>query len=254
MPTIILAPYHLGSKSARSISNAISGSYRIRPVNSRYVWRPHHRVVNWGRSHVSFPVALNQAEAVQAAINKQRTWDRLSCRGIGTVSYRVDTPSAREWLNSGVVLYYRETLTGHGGNGIRVFHTVAELDEARLPLYATYTKRFPVHREFRCTVVRDEIVLVSEKKKRTGVEADQYVRNHAGGWVFCRNDLNPYPEAIKEQSIAAIKALGLDFGGVDIAIDKENNTCVFEVNTAPGVEGSAVQLLAAALERAVCSS
>ena len=254
MPTIILAPYNIGSQSARRVSNAISGSYRIRPIASRYVWRSHHRIVNWGRSHVPFSVALNQAAAVQAAVNKQCTWDRLSCRGIGTVSYRVDTPSAREWLDSGVVLYARETLTGHGGRGIRVLRSVEELDEARLPLYTTYTKRFPVHREFRVTIVKDEIVLVSEKKKRTGVEANQYVRNHAGGWVFCRNDLSPYPEAIKEQSIAAIKALGLDFGGIDIAIDRENNTCVFEVNTAPGVEGTAVQLLADALVRAVCSS
>jgi glutathione synthase/RimK-type ligase-like ATP-grasp enzyme len=60
------------------------------------------------------------------------------------------------------------------------------------------------------------------------------MRSHVD-WVFCVYNLTPYPNIIKEQSIAAVKALGLDFGGVDISIDKEGHACVFEVNTAPWI-------------------
>ena len=89
--------------------------------------------------------------------------------------------------------------------------------------------------------------MVSEKKKRQGTNPDRLVRSH-GDWVFCRNNLAPYPDTIKQQAIAAVQALGLDFGGVDIALDTEHNTCVFEVNTAPGLTGTAVEILADALK------
>ena len=39
----------------------------------------------------------------------------------------------------------------------------------------------------------------------------------------------------------AIDAIGLDFGAVDVGYDEKTNTCVvYEINTAPGIEGSTV--------------
>ena len=46
----------------------------------------------------------------------------------------------------------------------------------------------------------------------------------------------------KEKRNAAIKALGLDFGAVDIIYNEaEDQHYVLEVNTAPGLEGTTLQ-------------
>jgi D-alanine-D-alanine ligase-like ATP-grasp enzyme len=66
------------------------------------------------------------------------------------------------------------------------------------------------------------------------------VRNHDNGFIFVRNDVKA-PSSVEEQAVRAIKALGLDFGAVDIIWnDKQQKAYVLEVNTAPGLEGSTV--------------
>ena len=64
------------------------------------------------------------------------------------------------------------------------------------------------------------------------------IRNHANGWVYTRAEILPSEELLSS-SIEAVKLLGLNFGAVDIGhrlID--NKLFVFEVNTAPGLEGT----------------
>ena len=43
--------------------------------------------------------------------------------------------------------------------------------------------------------------------------------------------------AIRKLAVRAVEALGLDFGAVDIGRDISDKLFVFEVNTAPGIEG-----------------
>jgi len=42
---------------------------------------------------------------------------------------------------------------------------------------------------------------------------------------------------VAQASVDCINALGLDFGAVDIGIDAQGNVAVFEVNSAPALEG-----------------
>lgn len=250
---VLIAPYKLSSMGAKEIANEL-GAIRIKPERSRYRYRNGDAVINWGRSGVlPFPVALNKPEAVYCAINKRVTWDTLSSRGVPTVSYTRSVEEARQWLESGTPVYIRETLTGYGGAGIHVFtegNDMADFLSSRLSGVACFTKGFPLRREFRVHVVGTNAVLVSEKKKRAGTNPDPLIRSH-GDWVFCRNNLDPYPDTVKQQAIAAVQALGLDFGGVDIGLDRQHNVCVFEVNTAPGITGIAVEVMAAALREAI---
>ena len=48
-------------------------------------------------------------------------------------------------------------------------------------------------------------------------------------------------DTLKEAAVKAVNSLGLDFGAVDICEDEEGNPYVFEVNTAPGIEGTTVE-------------
>ncbi len=86
-----------------------------------------------------------------------------------------------------------------------------------------------------------------EKKMKSGVKPENpYVRNVENGWVFCREDIAVF-EDVKALAIEAIRALGLDFGAVDIIRTKKGRNYVLEVNTAVGMEGTTVEKYRTAL-------
>ena len=81
---------------------------------------------------------------------------------------------------------------------------------------------------------------MQQKKKRHGVIDGSGIRNHANGWVFARVDITP-PAKLIEAAIEAVKLLKLDFGAVDVGYrERDDKVFVFEVNTAPGIEGTTV--------------
>jgi glutathione synthase/RimK-type ligase-like ATP-grasp enzyme len=89
---------------------------------------------------------------------------------------------------------------------------------------------------------------VQQKRRRNGdaLTGDAaLIRNAANGWVFAVNDVRftspEIEEKVRSYSVAAVKALGLDFGAVDIIVNKKGTEAyVLEVNTAPGIESPTV--------------
>jgi glutathione synthase/RimK-type ligase-like ATP-grasp enzyme len=65
------------------------------------------------------------------------------------------------------------------------------------------------------------------------------VRNHGADYVFRRNNLT-VPDGLDAVGVAALKALGLDFGAIDMA-HTSSGWKVIEVNTACGLVGSTPQ-------------
>jgi D-alanine-D-alanine ligase-like ATP-grasp enzyme len=84
------------------------------------------------------------------------------------------------------------------------------------------------------------VIFAQEKKRKSNSEqtADQkLIRNHANGWVFCPLELDDVSEDSKNAAVAACAALGLDFGAVDLVVDKRDRLpYILEVNTAPGLQ------------------
>jgi glutathione synthase/RimK-type ligase-like ATP-grasp enzyme len=79
------------------------------------------------------------------------------------------------------------------------------------------------------------------------------IRSWNNGWVFCHENVQAPPK-VCEVAIQAVESLGLDFGAVDIGFrEKEGKAFVFEVNTAPGIEGTTVRHYVEAVRRA-CNS
>jgi len=71
------------------------------------------------------------------------------------------------------------------------------------------------------------------------------IRNHNNGWAFVENSVSfPSAESKEEvcrEAIAAVDCCGLDFGAVDVVLGKEDEKAyVLEVNTAPGLESTAL--------------
>jgi glutathione synthase/RimK-type ligase-like ATP-grasp enzyme len=97
-------------------------------------------------------------------------------------------------------------------------------------------------------VVGDEVITYQKKvpiSSRTDHDYD--IRTTAGGWGFeVVEDERNIPSNIDEECILAIKALGLDFGGVDVA-EVCNKAYVLEVNTAPHLTPYSARKMAQAL-------
>lgn len=71
---------------------------------------------------------------------------------------------------------------------------------------------------------------------------DPIIRSNTRGWKFA--SVSKYPDDIKTQAIAAVAALGLSFGAVDVGVlydeasSAKKEAIVIEVNTGPGLSGT----------------
>jgi len=227
-------PYKLGSVSAKRLARTL-GTLRVSPS---YNARRKDVIVNWGNStppHFRWMEQdLNKPHAISLASNKLNTFLEFRSKSFTDVPDWTTNPSeAQHWLDLGLKVYCRTTTRGHSGNGIIICNDGDKL--AYAPLYTLHTKH---KHEYRVHVFRGQVLDIQMKRKRNGAVGGTGIRNHANGWVYARAEIAPSEELLSS-ACKAVKLLGLDFGAVDIGhrvID--NKFFVFEVNTAPGLEGT----------------
>jgi len=228
---------YLGVKRLRVPTSALSGGAR---TGSQFRGKYSDVVINWGngKGNVGNARQINNLQNVQLASNKLSTLGRLIEEGVRTPNFLTEQPRAYE----GETYVARTTLYGHSGEGI-VVGKIGELPGA--PLYVEYIKKTA---EYRVIVVGDEAVDVKQKLKKRDFEGDrsEYVWNCDNGYIFARNDIT-IPTGLNELGVAAVKALGLDFGAVDIIQDEGGRLYVLEVNTAFGLEGQTISLVGDAI-------
>ena len=101
-------------------------------------------------------------------------------------------------------------------------------------------------------VVGDRVVDVKLKKKKREWEGerDKYVWNHSNGYTFTRN-VGEYNLNVHTLGVDAVKALGLNYGAVDIIEDSQGELYVLEVNTAFGLEGTTIELVGDAIKQLI---
>ena len=232
----IIYPYKMTSESAKDLARGL-GAKRVFP-DGRYRPKDNHIVINWGNS--TYPEwrynpfkMLNDPLRVSNACNKLKTFQLLNERGVNIPDFTQNKTVTTWWLEQEHKVFCRTSLTGHSGQGIILASTPEEVVNA--PLYTKYTK---CKYEYRVHVFQGHIIDFVRKKKRAGVDVNQYIRSCDNGWVFCREGVE-LPECVKEQALKAIQALGLDFGAVDIGYNtREDKAYIYEINTAPGLQGS----------------
>jgi glutathione synthase/RimK-type ligase-like ATP-grasp enzyme len=252
--TIKILPYNLGSASAKLLSNAL-GCLRLKTRGSSYVPKRGDIVINWGY-HGPLPASyfntqgftlLNSPSRVINAVNKIRCFERLKELGVKHPLFWTNKEEARQWLHEGEgtrKLVCRTIVNGQEGRGIII--CTNPLDIPDCPLYTQYIKK---KAEYRIHAVAKYVhdgdystyaISASRKGLRQGMEPND-VRNTANGYVFVRTSLDDVPDKVLKEAGKAILALGLDFGGVDVVWNEHyQEAYVLEVNTAPGIEGSAV--------------
>lgn len=243
---LILYPYNLGSQSARNLAGVFE-TRRVRP-NGKYRYRRNHLVVNWGNGHIpqwgtvqALANMINKPQNVSITADKLRAFQRLNegaCRDF-LVPWTTRREEAVAWLRNPVyaglknAVVCRKLTRAYSGRGIVFAENEEQVEPA--PLYTRYK---PKETEFRVHVsTRYGIIDAQEKRRRNDQELlDKYIRSYDNGWVFCREEVL-LPEQVKEAAMLAVSSLGLDFGAVDIGYHSRHGVAIYEVNTAPGLEG-----------------
>lgn len=185
----------------------------------------------FGTAHV-----INSQSALNNAANKLNALNTMSRAGVSVVPYTTDRTTAIGWSATGDMVYARTTLNGHSGEGIEV---ITQDNMGNMPVAPLYTKGITgQRREWRIHVFDGVITHVQVKRRRNGYAEDpnyrEDVRNHSTGWIYATENINP-SQAVLRNAVEAVRAMGLDFGAVDV-ISHRDNAWVLEVNTAAGLQ------------------
>lgn len=258
----------LGATVLRASGSAFAGGANRTLIN----WGMRNEEINRLWRLAQPHLRLNNPSSVARASNKLTALQTMRQGNVSVVPYWTgeSIADAYNFANNGGRVYARTELTGHSGAGIRLIlpRSDQQRDErtGNIPRWwvdserqstglgqfrvdfgncQLFTQGISGHRhEWRAHVFRGQVILLQLKMRREGFQDnDGYtslVRNQDTGWVysvnFDRSDLTGI-DLVEAQAIAAIEALGLDFGAVDIIQKKRETDQVFvlEVNTAPGL-------------------
>lgn len=242
---------HSASNGANSIRDYLKDQgvnvKILKTSGSRYTGNPHDVVLNWGStslrgltSDVQFLV--NLPSGIEIASDKIKTFSKLSENISANIpEWTVSSSEAKRWVEMGRVVYCRVLTRASQGRGIVVARTMEEVVAA--PLYTVKCLR---NREVRIHVFGGKVIDFCQKKKMSeerleedGITYSNDVRSHGNGWVFSRDGV-AIPEDAQQAAIRAVSELGLYFGAVDMALSL-GQPRIFEINTAPGLEGTTLE-------------
>lgn len=181
---------------------------------------------------------VNQRSAISNNVDKFGSLRRMDDAGVPVPNF------SRSPRDIGYPAFGRGS-SHEGGTDI----VVVENDlQARQSGSDYFTEYIQSQSEFRVHVVDGTIEKLSEKIAREVSEEDgrhPVIRNYDNGWRFLRPQ-SGRPAGVV-QAIAAVRAMELDFGAVDMIFDEENNPYVLEVNTAPSADPPTIQTYGEAL-------
>lgn len=234
------------SESGTSLAAALN-TKRVRP-DGRYYPRRGDLIINWGCPELprwwgnrAVNQTLNAPQFVRNASNKFSTLDILKRAGDPVVEFTNNLEEARQWFAQPIygkklnAVLCRTLTKANSGRGIVLAKTPEELVSA--PLFTRYK---PKSQEYRVHVWNGSMLDAQEKRRVNGFAeaegANPYIRNHPNGWVFCRENVD-IPEDVEIAAIEAVAHLNLHFGAVDIGYHPEFGVGIYEINTAPGIEG-----------------
>lgn len=130
----------------------------------------------------------------------------------------------------------------------RSFRHVGGNDLLTIPEAPDYfSKKEEIVEEFRVHSFLGKSIKAGVKVVREGVDApNPWIRSLNGGWRI-RYDGFESRKEMREVAAAAVKALGLDFGAVDLGRLRGGGLIVLEVNKAPGLGDGTVNTYARAI-------
>lgn len=220
------------SKSAYALAQAL-GAQRLRELQTVPFGST---IINWGDGLS----CLNGSRVINPApltcTNKIATFNKLREHNVSIPEYTTD----RNAVTRGDTWLARHSVTGSGGRGIAIINPGDPVPDAPL-----YTKLIPKRWEVRVHVAKGRngpyyCFDQQQKMPKSDVPNDPTVWSHDNGYAFVRNHMSIPNTALNNcilQGLRAVKALGMDFGAVDVVHDG-TTAFILEVNSAPGIEGT----------------
>jgi hypothetical protein len=238
----VIITYKHSNRTSAKLATALECPRHILGEDS-YEWHENDLIINWGCGHrLGVPQEaniLNKYQNVLKSVNKETTFEYLQNYGVSIPPRTRIREIAESWIDQGEIVFCRQDLEGCNGAGIIVARTKEQLVPAQL-----YTKYVGNDREFRVHVFKGEAIFWTEKVVAYDASPNPNPLIKSGndwsmGWV------DDIPDVVKREAIDATKALGLDFGAIDIGYARGRNLVgsvinygwVFETNTAPGAFG-----------------
>lgn len=225
-------PWSMHSEPAEKLRNVLSNKldYKVFKVfaNKGFEPRPGQAILDWGRSDIpkwDRPDLnwLNHPDKVRNAVDKLRSFARFEHYGVNCVPFTRHYQKAAFWLETDKWVVCRQDTSGYDGKGLFLAKTPNQLVPAPL-----YTQFIQSTREFRAYIFRGEGIDLLEKKDGS----NPYIRTDGNDWSYQRT--SHWPAEWEVEARKAVKACGLDFGGVDMLWDG-HKWWVLEVNTAPDI-------------------
>ena len=259
----------------RIITNAVSDGARalgeklaelgvdVSRVRASSVKTPRRLNIKWGcfaMNNMDFGGPILNGNSCDNSLNKLLCFQVLRAAGVPVPDFTTGREVADGWLRDGCRrVYERHSLRGSEGDGIVVVEADAEgtiIGDAlgTAPLYVK--GMHGIRREYRIHVFHKngvQRVFIQQKRRRNGVPEDERtsgaIRNLANGWIFAHNDVVIPRQQTIDAAVGAIKALNLNFGGVDLIEmdDITKGSVVLEINCAPGLQGGTLDFYAQAI-------
>lgn len=194
----------------------------------------------WGDTVINNEVRwLNPSNVVMRSVNKIDTFRALRQLRVPIPEITSHSHVAQTWLDSGHCVLARTEVEGRDGSGLVVMTSPRQLVSAEL--YTLYEEK---DAEFRVHVWggvafwgQIRVPIEDTENKYYRPSPDRRIRTSSNGWT-----LNVYnrdmPAICKLTATEAIRALGLNFGAVDIGwkrgrANSMERVTVYETNTCP---------------------
>jgi glutathione synthase/RimK-type ligase-like ATP-grasp enzyme len=247
--------YNPNSEGAKALKEAL-GIKRIKNEGSKFKGGLQKQVINWGATQVPNEVLkckiINHPQKVALTSDKLKFFKHL--KGSPYLpEFTESHEKALEWVGEGYWVVARTVLNGHSGAGIVLMHkNLNPKDFVKAPLYVKY---IPKTEEYRVHVINGKSVDIQRKtlskeyaEKHDKEDINWKIRNLDNGFIYQRANVNPHQSVI-QAAIDTVSEIGLDFGAVDIVVHKQTGKAyVLEVNSAPGLQGTTVEIYAKALK------
>lgn len=236
MTNYYIYPFKYDCDNALMLKRRLSAQ-RIKLVDSKYKYKEGDVVVNWGNSKCpNFPIVVNNPRAVGFAVDKLVAFDLLRNAHLRTVPITRSRAVAKRWLEQGAKVLGRSLIKGNNGAGITFFNG-ENCQDAKF--YSQFIKGIE---EYRVNVYRDKLLSIRVKRRNPNLPLEEFpIKSGLNGYFF-KEPVGIHGIAV-DLARDAISELGLDFGGVDVIVE-QHNEYILEVNTAPELQGAAMDRLA----------
>ena len=184
-------------------------------------------VIRWGSQRFPEAGGVNTPSSLALASDKLRALRVLQENNVLVPEFITTLPAPFEgtWLG--------RKRKGYGGTDIIVWedNDGACVDNRHESEF--FTRYIPNTREYRIHVFADAVIRIQGKYLDFPEQhTNPYIKNYAQGFRFRTPDKRLNSDRT-EAAVAAVAALGLVFGAVDLLIGEDRRAYVLEVNTAP---------------------